>query len=61
MIPKFLKGQKVNVLGDALYAEIIRPPRRFNDDYMIRLIYPLAEIRTRVYRSYAEEHWTVID
>lgn len=59
MIPKFKQGDLVDVLGEALYGEIIRPPCGFSMDYVVRLVYPLSELRTRVYRSYAEKYWTL--
>ena len=61
MIPKFKKGDLVDVLGEALYGEIIRPPSGFSMDYLVKLVYPLAELRTRVYRTYAEKHWRLKD
>lgn len=57
MIPKFHTGDTVLVPGEALYAEIIRPPKFECSDYLVRLVYPLSELRTRVYRTYAEKHW----
>ena len=57
MIPKFHQGDLVAVNGEALYAEIIHPPRYDSGDYLIRLVYPMGSIRTRVYQTYAETHW----
>lgn len=57
MVPKFKAGDTCLVNGEALYAEIIRPPKYECGDYLVRLIYPLAELRTRVYRTYVEKYW----
>lgn len=57
MYPKFHTGDRVLVNGEALYAELIRPPKYSCGDYLVKLVYPLAEIRTRVYRTYAEKYW----
>lgn len=57
MNPRFKQGDRVSVLGEALYAEILRPPSGFNRDYVVKLVYPLGELRTRVYRTYAEKYW----
>lgn len=57
MTPVFKQGDRVSVLGEALYAEIIKPPSGWNRDYLVKLVYPLSQMRTRVYRSYAEKHW----
>lgn len=57
MTPMFKKGDCVSVLGEALYGEIIKPPAGWNRDYLVRLVYPLSELRTRVYRAYAEKYW----
>ena len=57
MISKFHRGEKVQVKGEALYAEIIHPPKYKCGDYLVKLVYPLCELRTRVYRTYAEKHW----
>ena len=60
MIPKFKRGDRCSVIGEALYAEILKSPEGWNRDYVVRLVYPLAELRMRVYRSYAETHWTLL-
>ncbi len=57
MTPMFKEGDRVSVLGEALYGEIIKPPVGWNRDYLVRLVYPLGELRTRVYRAYAEKYW----
>ena len=59
MTPKFRQGDEVLVNGDALYGVVIRPPRYSCGDYLVRLVYPLGELRTRVYRTYAERCWTL--
>lgn len=57
MVPLFKRGDTVFVHGEALYAEIIRPPKYEFGDYLVKMIYPFGEFRTRVYQTYAEKFW----